>query len=153
MGDDSDVQESPKASSYCIIDTPEKEKQKPLTREEDLPSAEETEEKEGENQIRPTIRPVYKTLEEGEGEEKEKQRNEQEEDQRSIKLINEYHSEHESLDEETSQIQNDDDRKIEQEEYTQRVKEQAQANQGKKRRKTSRHRLQEVMKRKKSNRK
>ena len=49
MDDDSDVQESPKASSYCMIDTPEKEKQKPLTREEDLPSAEETEEKEGED--------------------------------------------------------------------------------------------------------
>ena len=45
MDDDSDVQESPNASSYCVIDTPEKEKQKPLTREEDLPSAEETEEK------------------------------------------------------------------------------------------------------------
>ena len=80
MGDDSDVQESTKASSYCIIDTPEKEKQKPLTWAEDLPSAEETEEKEGEdreekegeNQIRPTMRPVYKKLEEGEGEGEEK---------------------------------------------------------------------------------
>ena len=90
MGDDSDVLESPKTSSFCMIDTPEK----PLTRAEDLPSAEETEEeeKERENQIRPTIRPIYKTSEEGEEEEKEKQRNEQEEDQRSAKLINEYHS-------------------------------------------------------------
>ena len=42
---DDDSQESPQASSYCMIDTPEKEKKKPLTREEDLPSAEETEEK------------------------------------------------------------------------------------------------------------
>ena len=41
MGDDS--QESPQASSYCMIDTPGKKK--PLTREEDLPSAEESEEK------------------------------------------------------------------------------------------------------------
>ena len=40
---DDDSQESPQASSYCMIDTPEKEK--PLTREEDLPSAEEEEEK------------------------------------------------------------------------------------------------------------
>ena len=31
--------------SYCLIDTPEKDKKKPLTRAEDLPSAEESEEK------------------------------------------------------------------------------------------------------------
>ena len=42
MDDDSDVPESPKTSSFCMIDTPEK----PLTRAEDLPSAEETEEEE-----------------------------------------------------------------------------------------------------------
>ena len=43
--------------SYCLIDTPEKKK--PLTREEDLPSAEESEGKEGEGEEK-----------EGEGEEK-----------------------------------------------------------------------------------
>ena len=45
---DDDSQESPQASSYCMIDTPEKKK--PLTREEDLPSAEESEGKEGEGE-------------------------------------------------------------------------------------------------------
>ena len=97
--------------------------------------------------MRPTISPFYKKLEEGEeegeeeeeegeGEEEEKQRNEQEEGQKSIKLISEYHSEHESLEEETSQIQNDDGREIAMAEHTQKEHEQAKANQVRKIRKS-----------------
>ena len=124
MGGDS--QESPQASSYCMIDTPGKEKKKPLAREEDLPSAEESEEKEGEGEEKEG---EERKGEEGEGEEKEEQKNEQEGDQKSIKLVNEYHSEQESIEEETSQIQNNDDREIEMAEHMQKVHEQAKADQ------------------------
>ena len=66
---DDDSQESPQASSYCVIDTPEKEK--PLTREEDLPPAEESEEKEGEGEEKEG---EERKGEEGEGEEKKNKR-------------------------------------------------------------------------------
>merc|ERR1712112_784613 len=48
---------------------------------------------------------------------------------KSIKLVNEYHSEQESIEEETSQIQNNDDREIGMAEHMQRVHEQAKADQ------------------------
>ena len=137
---DDGSQESPQASSYCMIDTPEKGGKKPLAREEDLPPTGETEEeKEGEDEEKEREGEGEEVEKEGEGEEEEKQKNEQEEDQKSIQLINEYHSEHESLEEETSQIQNDDDREIEKEEHTQKVHEQAKANQEEKIGKTNRH--------------